>query len=286
MPAETGNRRPLHFMEHLLELTARAETTHFWFQGFRKFVAPVIASLAGGRRDLRLVDCGCGTGYNLGLLAPYGRVVGFDLANHVVVRGQSGHPSWDVPGRANGQPGSNGHQPGALDVSHARALVRADVSRIPFASGQFDIATSFDVLQCIDADGLAVREMARILKPGGAVVMTLAALDILAGDHAEAWGEVRRYTKRTASELVEQAGLRPERVQYLFGSLFPVMGSVRIAQRLLRPFRELRPDTDIRVPAPPVNSALAWLVSAEAALARHVPAPIGSSLLVVGRKPQ
>jgi hypothetical protein len=116
------------------------------------------------------------------------------------------------------------------------------------------------------------------------VVLTVAALDVLRGDHAEAWQEVRRYTPASARALVESAGLHAERVGYLFASLFPLMLAVRWTQRLLRPVRGLRPDADIAVPAAPVNAALTWLLHREAALARRIPMPIGSSLLVVGRR--
>ena len=46
-------------------------------------------------------------------------------------------------------------------------------------------------------------EKARIVRPGGAVVLTLAALELLRGDHAEAWREVKRYTPASARRLVE-----------------------------------------------------------------------------------
>jgi ubiquinone/menaquinone biosynthesis C-methylase UbiE len=244
-------------MNDLLERTGRAEATHFWFRGFRKFLAPVIADLAGGRPGLRLVDCGCGTGHNLHLLRPHGNVVGFDLS-------EAG------PARA--------HATGF-------SVLRADVMRIPLASGSFDVATSFDVLQCVEADVAAVREMARIVRPGGAVVVTLAALESLRGDHSEVWQEVRRYTPATAKRLVESAGLRPERVSFMFASLFPLMASVRLVQRFTRRLgRSVRADSDIAVPIGPVNLLLTALVSAEAALVRLVPMPIGSSLLVVARK--
>jgi SAM-dependent methyltransferase len=244
-------------MDRGLELTGEAEATHFWFRGFRQFVTGALADTLGGRRNLRLVDCGCGTGYNLKLLEPYGAVFGFDLTKTGIERTQAtGHP-----------------------------VVRADVTSIPFASGAFDVATSFDVLQLIEADEQAVREMARIVRPGGSVVLTLAGLELLRGDHSISWNEVRRYTPASARRLVERAGLRAERVTFMFASLFPIVAVTRVMQRLLRPLRGIRDDADISVPPAPVNGALTALVTAEAALARRWRMPIGSSILVVARRP-
>ncbi len=105
-------------MDDLLELTSRVEATHFWFRGFRHFVAPAIDAIAKGRRDLTMLDCGCGTGYNAAtLLRPHGRAFGFDLT-----------PAGLAHARRTGVP-----------------VVRADMQAIPFASAQFDLATSFDV---------------------------------------------------------------------------------------------------------------------------------------------
>ncbi len=239
----------------LLDLTAEAEADHFWFYGFRSFVAPVLAELAAGRGNLQLIDCGCGTGHNLSLLSQHGRAFGFDLTPGV------GETRRDSP-----------------------PFVQANILHIPFATDSFDIATSFDVLQCVSADVEAVREIARVVRPGGAIVLTLAALEMLGGDHAEVWREVHRYTPSTARRLVAQAGLHAERVSFLFASIFPLMLAVRLSQRASRPFRHLREDADIRVPFAPINAVLRSLVRAEAALARQVPMPVGSSLLVVARK--
>jgi SAM-dependent methyltransferase len=244
-------------MDDLLELTRRAQATHFWFRGFRRFVGPVLREVAGGRTDLRLVDCGCGVGQNLALLRPYGHTFGFDLM-----------PGGATAARSSGQP-----------------IIRADLTRIPFESNAFDVATSFDVLQCVAADQAAVAEMARIVRPGGAVVLTVAALESLRGDHAEAWHEVRRYTPAGVRRLIASAGLRLERVEFLFASLLPLMFVVRTCQRLLRPVKGVRRDADIRVPPAPVNTALTWLLHGEATLSRRLSMPIGSSLLVVARKP-
>jgi SAM-dependent methyltransferase len=244
-------------MDDLLDLTGRAEATHFWFHGFRSFVSPVLAAQAAGRRNLRLIDCGCGTGSNLSLLTPHGRAFGFDVTSFGAARAAS-----------TGAPAA-----------------RADITRIPFASDSFDVATSFDVLQCVADDVPAIEEMARIVKPGGTVVLTLAALEALRGDHAAVWNEARRYTPASARRLVEEAGLEVRQLSFLFASLFPVMLAVRTGQRLMQRFRPPRADSDIAVPAAPINAVLTWLVRTEAAIARRVPMPIGSSLLVVATKP-
>ena len=244
-------------MGDLLELTARAEATHFWFHGFRMYVAPAIREIVAGRRDLRIVDCGCGTGFNLKtLLMPHGRVFGFDLVPDGIRR--------------------------ARNVG--RPLVRADIQHIPFASASFDLATSFDVVQSVPDDRAALREMARLLKPGGHVVLNVTAMDLLRGDHSDVWGELRRYTPERAARLVEDAGLEVVRISYVFGSLLPLMLGVRTLQRLMRAFREPQGDSDLAVPAAPVNALLTALVGAEAAIARRIRIPFGSSLMVVARK--
>jgi ubiquinone/menaquinone biosynthesis C-methylase UbiE len=245
-------------MADLLEPTAFAERNHFWFHGFRASFTPVLQQIAGGRRDLRLLDCGCGTGYNLQhLLRPYGRAFGFDLSEDSMRRGREAH----LP------------------------IARGNMHHIPFRSKTFDVATSFDVMQSVPDDRSAVREMARVVKPGGYVVLNVTALEVLRGDHSDVWAELRRYTPRTARQLLADAGLQPVRIAFLFASILPMVLGVRLAQRLSRRFRHPMRDEDLQVPAAPVNAVLARLVRGEAALARCVPMPCGSSLMIVARKP-
>jgi ubiquinone/menaquinone biosynthesis C-methylase UbiE len=241
-------------MDRLLELTARAEQSHFWFRGFRWFMQPEVARAVAGRRSPTILDCGCGTGANVAWLREYGDAYGFDL-------------TWNglVLGRQMGR----------------RRMARASIGAIPFRSQFADVATSFDVFQCLpDAvETAALEEMWRILKPGGHLILNVAALDLLRGAHATLSEEVRRYTPTRLRQVVEAAGFTIDRLTFVHATLFPMMLPVRIAQRWTSRGEVPAGEFEISVPAAPVNGALTALVRLEAAALRVVDMPIGGSLM-------
>lgn len=240
-------------MDRLLELTSQAEASHFWFRGFRRFVTPLLDRAAAGRPELAILDCGCGTGYNLPRLARYGRAYGMDLTAAGL----------------------------ALARATGRPLVQGDAMRLPFAPGRFDLVTSFDMLQCVPDDGAAVREIARVLAPGGAFVGSVAALEMLHGDHSVLSEEVRRYTRGSLRRLLESAGFQPVVTKYAFASIFPLVLALRLLQRLRGARATGR---EIGVPPAPVNVVLSAAVSCEAALASRVSFPFGSSLVFLAKR--
>jgi len=248
-------------VDRLLEATARAEHDHFWFRGFRGFVAPMLAHAAAGRTGLRLLDCGCGTGTNLRLLLErHGRAWGFDL-------------TWTGLQFARG--------------SGVTRVAQASVAAVPYPSGAFDIVTSFDVLYCLpDAiEREAVREMWRVLRPGGSAIINVAAMEILRGNHSVLSAELRRYSRASLRGLLETAGFRVERMTYTNAALFPVMLAVRGVQRAMGLAPEDEAEGEITVPPRPLNATLSTLLAIEAGVVRAVPMPFGSSLLCLARKP-
>ena len=244
-------------MDRLLEATARAERDHFWFHGFRRFVSPILAEATRGRRDVSILDCGCGTGNNLTLLRQYGRACGIDITF-----------SGLTYARRQGE----------------RQVARASATCLPFAAGEFDLVTSFDVLYAFDdqMERDALNEMYRVLRPGGQILINVAALKILRGNHSVLGGEVRRYHRAELKDHLERTGFTVSRITYTNFTLLPIVAAVRFGQRL-GGHREST--MEMTVPSTPVNRALAGLLAIEAAALRVVNMPLGSSLLALARRP-
>jgi SAM-dependent methyltransferase len=206
------------------------------------------------------LDCGCGTGANVEVLARFGTAVGFDLS-----------PVGVRIGRELGRTG----------------LARASVVAVPFPSEAFDIVTSLDVLYSLDADDerAAVAEMHRVLRPGGHAIVNVAALDALRGDHSVLSRERRRYRPSDLRDLLTGAGFTVERLTYTNAPLVPPLLLSRALQRWRGLPVEARAGSEFAVPPRPVNVALNAALAAEGRWLRAFGSPFGSSLLCLARKP-
>lgn len=246
-------------MEQMLEATAAAEDRHFWFRGLRRNARRLLATAIGhpGRVN-RLVDCGAGTGRNLDWLQTFGPAVGVELS-----------PVGLRVGRA-----------------HRRPLVRGTVTRLPFRDAMADVVTSFDVIYCLDdqSERQAVQEMWRILKPGGVLLLNVAALEILRGSHSALTMERRRYGKQQLARLLTGAGFVIERMTFTNMVTFPVTLAVRWLERVTGR-ADTASDSDLRVPAAPINRTFDAALVVEHALMSMMDLPVGTSLMCVARKP-
>ena len=127
--------------------------------------------------------------------------------------------------------------------------------------------------------------MFRILKPGGSVVINVAAMRVLRGDHSVFSREVRRYDRGELRDKLEAAGFTIVRLTYTNASLFLPMAIVRGLQRRRGLKTEGETAQEISVPLEPVNAALSAVLLIESAWLRRFDLPFGSSLLCLARKP-
>ena len=245
-------------MDRLLEATARAERDHFWFRGFRRFVRPLLEEAGRSTASrLRILDCGCGTGNNLLMLRHYGDACGIDI-------------TWS-----------------GLAYAHLRGerrVAQASATSLPFHDCDFDLVTSFDVLYAFDdtMERDALNEMYRVLRPGGHLLVNVAALNFLKGNHSVLGGEVRRYTRGELKAHLIRTGFEVKRLTYTNFTLLPIVAGVRFAQRLAGHHES---DLEMSVPAKPVNLTLASALAVESLALRVIDMPLGSSLLALARKP-
>lgn len=241
----------------MLEATARAEDRHFWFRGLRRNARLLLRDAVGGRRNLRVLDCGSGTGRNLDWLSEFGLAVGVERS-HVGLR---------------------------VGGERGRRLVRGTVTRLPIADASVDVATSFDVLYCLDdeSEQQAAREMWRVLRPGGIALVNAAALDLLHGSHSALTMEQRRYTPRRLTALLHDAGFSVKRMTFTNMTTFPLTLAVRFRDRVAGRAGEAS-DADLRVPPAPINALLSGAVALDGVLLRMMNLPIGSSLMCVAEK--
>ena len=199
---------------------------------------------------------------------------------------QAGRPQMDILDCGCGT-GTNLHV--LSDYGRACGVDRelAGVRRASAAGQRFDLVTSFDVLYCLDGqdERAAVAEMFRVLRPGGRVIINVAAMPALTGNHSVLCREVRRYTAPTLRVLLEGAGFLVERLTYTNTTMLPILVPLRLAQRAVGLTSGEEAGHEMQVPPWPLNTALDCMLMVEAAVVRRVDLPCGSSLLAMARKP-
>ncbi len=240
-----------------------AEQSQWWYVGQRAIADGLLdRELArrapgppGGQGRLRLLDAGCGTGANLLALGRLGRAFGVDLARAAI----------------------------AFCRERGAAVVRASVLSLPFGEASLDVVTSYDVIYhaWVSDDRLAVAEMARVLRPGGLLLVRVPALRLLWGAHDREVLSRHRYTRGELVSLLAEAGLQPLRASYCNSILFPLLLARRTLDRLLS-----REGSDVAFLPAPLEWLFGRVLLAEALLLAHGWSfPIGASVVALARKP-
>jgi SAM-dependent methyltransferase len=212
--------------EQDFELLYQLEENYWWFPAMREITDTIIAAQLE-RRNLKILDAGCGTGFNLG---HYGSrdsrdVYGLDIATaalkHVQKRG-------------------------------FRKVAQASITDIPFKSETFDLVFSFEVVTQTpyEMHDLSLRELHRVLTPGGHLFLRVPAFMWLWSSHDEELQVRYRYTRDELAARMAKAGFVVEWSSYANGFLFPVILVRRFLKRA-----GIGGGTDVK----PLPRGLGWL---------------------------
>ncbi len=235
---------------------AQIEDTHWWFRGRRAIFSRVLGRL-GPDPARRILDIGFGTGAMLGFLSSYGRVVGMEMSAEAV---RFARTRTDQP------------------------MLLGDIGAIPVRSQTMDLVTAFDIVEHVEDDAAALRELARVCRPKGRILVTVPAFQFLWGRQDTISHHRRRYTRGQLARRVEAAGFRILRINYFNTILFPAVAAIRLARRLRKdPERDSHSDFTMNKPGL-VNDVLARVLAAEAVLVAHLRLPAGVSLFCLGER--
>jgi SAM-dependent methyltransferase len=221
------------------------------------------AALPG--RDLKLLDVGCGAGNMMHHLSRYGRVKGVEIdPRPVAVARERGY-----------------------DVD------RADASRgLVYEDGRFDVVTALDVIEHNQDDLAILREMHRVLRPGGQAVITVPAFTWLWSHNDDINAHVRRYSADELRRKLLAAGFRVGRITFNNFFVFPMAAPLILLRRRGGPAPELAShhlsqdeyQVEMEPASPPVNAALTLVGWLEAQLLRWINLPVGTSLIAIAHK--
>ena len=230
-----------------------ADRQHWWFRGKAALVSTALRRT--GRDDGFLADVGAGAG---GVTA----MLGWDPASVAVL--EAGDELVHHARHANGM-----------------VAVRAAVAPVPLATSSVDVVCLLDVIEHLPDPSDALDEAARVLRPGGRLVVNVPAHQWLWSAADVHLGHHRRYDRRLLRRQLADAGFEPVLLSHVFSWLVPPVWVER---------RMRRADAD----SPPlgldrssflIDRAAMVLTTVERLLLGRVTLPFGTSLLCVARKP-
>jgi ubiquinone/menaquinone biosynthesis C-methylase UbiE len=232
-----------------------AEDTHFYYVSLHKLILQLIKKYSNYDNQLKILDAGCGTGRLAELMSKIGTVTGIDMSDE------------------------------ALQFAKERNITvqKASVMKLPFKDNSFDIVTSIDVLyhKNVTDDIKALKELYRVVKPGGIVIVRLQAIPWLTSSHDKVVHSKKRYAKKEVEGKLIESGFHIEKLSYMNMTLVPIAMGQHIFQKFLPPSKNHSSISEVNSF---INMSATGVLTAENTLLHTTNLPFGLGIIAVARK--
>ena len=235
----------------------KIEDTYWWFVGQRFLVNQFLLKYYNSNKNLTILDAGCGTGINAKMLSKFGKVYGIDISDD------------------------------ALQFCRIRGIInvkKSNVMNIKFKNNMFDVVAALGIFyhKCVIDDVKGMKEIYRVLKPGGRLFIVDSAMKCLHGKHDLVFHSGRRYSKNELGYKLQKAGFKVEKISYYNTLFFPAIYVYRKLSNLLKS----PPKSDINESINPLLNFLLNIISKIEILGiKYTNYPFGVNIFVVAKKP-
>ena len=230
------------------------EDTHFWYKGMR-FISRLILANYLLNKNNNILDAGCGTGGNFNFLSQFGKVVGIDISEYAI---------------------NLAKQKGILNIK------KGSIDNIPYPDNSFDLITGFDVIGHKQVnEKKAIDEFYRVLKPGGLLMIRVAAYEWLYSNHDLKVQNSRRYTKKSLINVLKRKNFQVIKKTYANTFLFPFIVLKRLMSNL---FNLKKTESDVKTYNSLISQLLFIPFFIEGIIINLVSLPFGTSIIVVAKK--
>ena len=237
------------------------ENSYWWYVGRRFIIKNILKKYATPGQG-QVLDVGCGTGMNLGLLSPYGsEVLGIDTSPEALnYCRQRGFSNVKIVGDLN------------------------DLKR-EYGENTFSLITMLDVLEHIEDDDSAIKNVYHFLDKNGIFILTVPAYQFLWSEHDTALHHKRRYTAKLLAKKLENNGFKIVKSSYIIVFTFPLIVAYRILKGIFNIFSPSTPKTSHVILPNFINNLLILPLKLEGKLIDFLDFPFGTSVIIVAKKP-
>ena len=225
------------------------EEEHWWFVARRNILNKVINSFCKNKASI--LEIGCGSGGNLEMLSKFGRLNAIEFDDE------------------------------ARNVAINKKICTVSKGLLPELSMEStsDIICLFDVLEHIEDDNAALKNIHQLLKTDGLLVLSVPAYMFLWSHHDDASQHKRRYTSKQLKEILTKNGFCIKYSSYFNFFLFPLIAILRFLK-----IGSSHEKNDIKKHSLVVNGLLKFIFNLEKFLLPVIKLPFGVSIVFVAQK--